>query len=46
VPDFYVEGAKHEIGNIRKAYILEVCEVNKLGKSDASTDELYKLTVP
>jgi hypothetical protein len=46
VPDFYVQGAKHEIKNIRKAYVLEIFKVIKLRKSDASTDEIYKPTVP
>jgi hypothetical protein len=46
VPDFYVQGAKHEMKNIRDAYVLEVYKANELRKSDASTDEIYKPTVP
>lgn len=30
--DFYVQGAKHEIKNIRDAYVLEVHKANKLGR--------------
>jgi hypothetical protein len=46
VPDFYAQGAKHEIKNIKNACVLGVYKVNKLRKSDASTNEIYKSIAP